>query len=151
MSKYKSQLPMPASKIKPIQVQVESKNLKTKKQNHHKDEEDKNKDDAFLITFNIEKEQKQSSPAKQIIDKGLIQSSSESIGNEVSSLARNEGTKSEAEFFKLVDRVVESNNNGVRNVQFSNYGKQNKLLSMDKNTANKRRSIDVHNIVKSSS
>ena len=58
MSKYKSQLPMPASKIKPIHVQVESKNLKTKKQNHHKDEEDKNKDDAFLITFNIEKEQK---------------------------------------------------------------------------------------------
>ena len=49
---------MPASKIKPIHVQVESKNLKTKKQNHHKDEEDKNKDDAFLITFNIEKEQK---------------------------------------------------------------------------------------------
>ena len=49
---------MPASKIKPIQVQVESKNLKSKKQNHHKDEEEKNNDDAFLITFNIEKEQK---------------------------------------------------------------------------------------------
>ena len=142
---------MPASKIKPIQVQVESKNLKSKKQNHLKDEEEKNKDDAFLITFNIEKEQKQSSPAKQIIDNELIHSSPESIGNEVSSLARNDGTKSEAEFFKLVDRVAESNNNGIRNIQFSYYGKQNKLLSMDKKTVNKRRSIQVHNIVKSSS
>ena len=69
----------------------------------------------------------------------------------MSSLTRNDGTKSEAEFFKLVDRVVESNNNGVKNTQFSNYGKQNKLLSLDKNTANKRRSIQVHNIVKSCS
>ena len=69
----------------------------------------------------------------------------------MSSLARNDGTKSEAEFFKLVDRVAESNNNGIRNTQFSYYGKQNKLLSMDKKTVNKRRSIQVHNIVKSSS
>ena len=46
----------------------------------------------------------------------------------MSSLTRNDGTKSEADFFKLVDRVVESNNNGVKNTQFSNYGKQNKLL-----------------------
>ena len=59
----------------------------------------------------------------------------------MSSLARNDGTKSEAEFFKLVDRVAESNNNGIRNIQFSYYGKQNKLLSMDKKTVNKRRSI----------
>ena len=49
---------MPASKLKSIQVQGESKHLKNKKQNHLKDEEDQNNDDAFLITFNIEKEQK---------------------------------------------------------------------------------------------
>ena len=67
------------------------------------------------------------------------------------SLARHERTRSEVELFKVFDRMAEENNYGIRNTDFSNQRKQNRLLSKEKNTRNKRRTILAHDFVKSSS
>ena len=80
MAKYKSQLPRPSSSVAAMQVVGETKDLRPKKLHQHKQEDDKDKDDAFLITFNIEKTPKQAGPAKLVLSKELTCSSIESGG-----------------------------------------------------------------------